>query len=141
MTASEPNALADTRATLEAASAGLLYTSEGDHPFDFFVLPGASAAWPLTAEQVRARLDRAEDEPAREITLDRFFQGHIENADPNDPAGQALVPRFQALKDALTDRLDDVRVFRIGQVEIDCYALGRTRSGEVAGLHTVAIET
>lgn len=131
----------DTRSTLQEAAAGLLYMSEGDHPFDFVVLPGEPDEWPLTAEQVRARLGHEADEPTREITLDRFFRAQIENADPNDPTGQALVPRFQALKDALRDQLSELRVFRIGEVEIDCYLLGRTQAGEIAGLHTVAIET
>lgn len=125
------------RARLEAAAEGLVYLSEGDAPFEFVELGAADA---LTPESF-AVLAGAPGAPVEEISLDRFFAGHIEASDPGDPTAQSLVPRYRALRDALRETLADVRVFRLGRLELRCYAVGRTPAGTVAGLVTTAWET
>jgi hypothetical protein len=41
----------------------------------------------------------------------------------------------------LSARLRDVRVYRLGKIEIQCYIVGLDGAGSLAGLKTVAIET
>ena len=126
------------RARLERAAEGLVYTSEGDAPFEWVELGPAQA---LTPEGFHGLAGAAPGTRVEEVSLDRFFAGHIEESDPADPAAQALRERYQALREALRDSLAEVRVFRVGEVEIRCYIVGRTPRGTVAGLATMAWET
>jgi hypothetical protein len=130
----------DVRGRLEAAAEGLLFLSESESPFEFEELPGDAPA-ELTPDAVRAALGEPEGTPVAELTLDRLLAGHIEEADPADPVAQEQVAGFRALKQALTTHLADVRVFRVGDVQVRYHALGRTPDGKVAGLAASALET
>lgn len=127
------------RERLEAAADGLLFLSEMDAPFEYVELPGIPAG-EVTPEAVASALGS----PGAHVetrSLDDFLAGHIDQADPADPVAQENVPRFRALKAALTEILSDVQVFRVGEVEVRYYAIGRTEDGRVAGLTTCALET
>ena len=126
-----------TRARLEAAAEGLVYLSEGDAPFEYVELGAAGALTP----QGFAALAGSPGAPVEEVPLERFFAGHIEESDPGDATAQSLVPRYRALREALRETLAEVRVFRVGQMELRCYAVGRTPEGTIAGLATTAWET
>jgi hypothetical protein len=128
------------RHRLTQAAERLLYTSESDRPFEPFALAGGGAGWPYGVEEFARRIGRG-DGPMEERTLDNFLARHIERADPADAVMQGLRPRFEALKAALASSLRDVRVFRLGEVEVDCFAVGDDGAGNLAGLHTVAVET
>ena len=131
----------DLRARLEAAAAGLVYTSESDRPFDFFVLPGGAAGWPYGVEEFARRAGLGGADRPEERTLDRFFAPHIENTDPYDTRAQEIRPRYEALKKLMRRSLGEVRVFRMGRIEVQCWAVGDDGRGNLAGLHTVAVET
>ena len=126
---------------LEEAAKGLLYTSESDRPFDPFALPRGGEGWPYGVEEFARRISAPAGAAREERSLDDFLARHIERADPADAVMQGLKPRFEALRAELTSSLRDVRVFRIGSVEVDCYAVGADGAGNLAGLHTVAVET
>jgi hypothetical protein len=137
---SENAAERGVRARLEAAADGLLFISESESPFEYVELPGG-ASRALTPDAVRAALGEPRTTPVAELTLDRFLAGHIEEADPADPVSQANVARFRALRRALTDTLAEVKVFRVGEVQVRYYALGRAPDGSAAGLVASALET
>lgn len=124
-----------------ALTEGLLYTSESDRPFEWFELAGGAAGWPYAADEFARRIGVAGGTQVEEVTLDRFFARHIELTSPQDAQAQAIRPRYEALKAAVARTLREVRVFRIGRIEIDCYAVGDDGSGALAGLRTVSIET
>ncbi|HEV2735639.1 MAG TPA: nuclease A inhibitor family protein [Longimicrobiaceae bacterium] len=128
------------RERLEAAAEGLLFISESESPFEFEELPGDAPA-ELTPDAVRAALGEPDGTPVAELTLDRFLAGHVEEADPADPVAQENAGRFRALKQALTESLADVRVFRVGDAQVRYHALGRTPAGRIAGLAASALET
>jgi len=130
------------RRRLETAAEGLVYSSEGDHPFHYLELGLAADGWPPSpaafAEMVAAR----RGEQVEEIELHEFLARHVERVDPLDSAAQALRPRYDALRHTLRRELEDLRVFRVGQVRVRCYALGvDPATGRVVGLETLAIET
>jgi hypothetical protein len=130
------------REQLEAAAAGLVYSSESDRPFEFFSLPlppGDDGA--LTAERFARLVGAPIDAPTGERTLDAFFARHLERSDPYDAEAQRLRPRYERLKKTLSELLRDVRVFRVGRTEVRCYVVGRDAAGGLAGLTTVAVET
>jgi hypothetical protein len=70
-----------------------------------------------------------------------FFNRHTATSDPYDTAAQRIRPRYENLVSLLERRLRDVKVYRLGKTEIDCYALGLDDQGNLAGLKTVAVET
>jgi hypothetical protein len=129
------------RARLEKAAEGLVFSSESDRPFEPFELPGGGAGWPYGVEEFARRIGAPVDAPLEERSLYRLLGQHIELTDPHDTQSQALRPRYEALRELLASGLRDVRVFRIGRVEVDCYAVGEDGAGNLAGLHTVAVET
>ncbi|HLL45076.1 MAG TPA: nuclease A inhibitor family protein [Longimicrobiaceae bacterium] len=128
------------RERLEAAAEGLLFISESESPFEYVELPGDGPA-ELTPDVARTALGEPEGTPVAELTLDRLLAGHIEEADPADPVAQENVGRFRALKQVLTESLADIRVFRVGDVQVRYHALGRTPDGKLAGLAASALET
>jgi hypothetical protein len=129
------------REKLAQASEGLTYTSESDRPFEPFALPGGAAGWPYGVEEFARRIGAPANAPKEERSLQQFFAPHIERTDPYDTQSQALRPRYEALRAALAATLREVRVFRVGSVEVDCYAVGDDGAGNLAGLRTVAVET
>lgn len=129
-----------TRRRLERASAGLLYTSESDVPFDYVFFP-ANASAPLAESAFRAAAGVPADSLVEERSLDDFFARHIERVDPNDAAAVALVPRYRALKRTIRASVRGARVFRVGRIAIRCYVVGVDARGNVVGLATTAIET
>ena len=129
------------RERLEGASHDLLYTSESDRPFEWFFLAGGGEGWPYGVEELARRIGAAPGEELGERTLESFFARHIEKADPADDVMQRLRPRFEALREMLRRSLGDARVFRVGSVEVKCYAVGADGEGNLAGLFTVSVET
>ena len=76
----------------------------------------------------------------RELSLDELFARHIDRAHPSE--AQRLATRYEALRDAIRESLDDVRVVRHGRTEVRCLVLGNDpATGEVAGVETLAMET
>lgn len=130
----------EVRERLERASEGLLYLSEDEAPFRFFHLP-FPAEEPLDRERFAARLEVPAGTRVEERSLESFLAGQIEESDPADPVAQGQVERFRALREALRETLGEARVFRVGEVEIRCYLVGRGPRGEVMGLETRALET
>ena len=49
--------------------------------------------------------------------------------------------KFQKLIKTLKDTLDDIRVYRVGEVEKDVYIVGKTKGGGWAGLKSKVVET
>ena len=131
----------ELRGEVMAAAEGLVYTSESDRPFEWFELAGGAAGWPYGADEFARKIGAAAGAPVEERTLDRFFKPHIETVDPLDTRAQEIRPRYEALKKLLATRLREVRVFRVGRIEIDCYVVGDDGRGNLAGVRTVAVET
>ncbi|MEJ7718866.1 MAG: nuclease A inhibitor family protein [Thermoleophilaceae bacterium] len=95
----------------------------------------------ISAEQFARLVGAPPGTPAGERDLDAFLARHLERSDPYDTEAQRLRPRYEQLKTALRTTLADVRVFRVGAVEVRCYIVGRTPNNSLAGLVTTAVET
>lgn len=129
------------RRSLEEAAAGLVYSSEGDHPFEFVFVSLSAEDARLTAEAVAALLGAPPHAAVREVELDDFFSHHIETSDPYDVRAQQIRPRYERLKTLLRESLRVVRVVRVGETSVRCYVVGRDTNGNLAGLATTAVET
>ncbi len=153
------SALSEVKAKLEAATDGLLMPSETDAKFKFLTGTQLNGA-PITADLVRAQFSAQHDaaiadlmwmDPSQ-IPLSTHTRVEERNAndflnrlaidhDPSDPESTARAARFAAFKTAIDSQLTDVKVFRFGDNSLSTFIVGRTRTGELAGLLTGQVET
>jgi hypothetical protein len=72
--------------------------------------------------------------PLRETPPEKFFEELSEGNEESED-------QVKALRKAMMTRMEDVRCYRVGEVEIEVYLLGKDDSGEVWGLQTLSVET
>ncbi len=126
--------------TLTEAARDLLYPSESDYPFEYFAWD-LSEGNPLTDAQVRKYTDRGADTPVKEVPFADFFDRLTQVKDWYGDEEKRTAEQFATLRDKLGQLLADLRVFRVGTVEIDVYIVGKSPSGKWVGLRTKSVET
>ena len=126
------------RERIERAAEGLVYSPTARRPFEFRRFSGIAIPVTQLSATELASLAGARGAEVQELTLDAFLARHIERAAPNDAESQLHAARFAALRDAILDALEDVRVVRHHGLEVRCLVLGNDpSSGEIAGVETV----
>jgi hypothetical protein len=118
----------DELQAITTASAGLMYPSETDAPFEPFcwTTPAGGSARSQVAAHAR------KGQTIQEVPLNDFF-AELDDSDDAD--------RFRTLRQVMESQLAGLKIFRLGQIKIDVYLIGKTRSGAWAGLHTISVET
>jgi hypothetical protein len=107
---------------LREATRGLTYMSESDYPFEVF---DWGAAEP-TPEFLRALDGSDADAPIETRTSAEFFRA---------------ANSFQTLRRLLEENLSDLKVYRVGAINIPVYVVGRSASGSWLGVSTRVVET
>lgn len=123
---------------LRKASEGLLFMSESDYPLEVVRL-GAGAE--VTHALLRKLSGKGGDAPVREQTVDEFFRVAAAEADWKPEKELESARKYKALVRLLKERLGGAKVYRVGEIEIDAYVLGRGKDGELMGLKTTLVET
>jgi hypothetical protein len=115
---------------------GLLYMSESDAPINYFELgkEGARKWPPATAAQFLEMIGEEPDTPVRETPPEKFFEELSEGNEESEG-------RVKALRKAMMTQMEDVRCYRVGEIEIEIYLLGKNDSDKVCGLQTLSVET
>lgn len=130
------------RTLLTEAAEDLYYPSESDEPFEYVELTFPPEAEPLSERSVGEFLGRKPFNQAEEISLEEFFEPVTTVEDWYEAEDQQVIDQYFRLKDLLQSNLTDVRVFRVGQVEIDVYVIGKTDvEGQYVGVKTKVTET
>jgi len=122
--------------TLTQASQGLLMPSESEYPFDVLSWEDAE----LTSEKILELTHYPPATSIEEVDLDYFFRNVATEKDWHDSIQKKNVAKFQNLVQVIKDNLAEIRVYRIGTIEISIYIVGKTNDG-VAALATKVIET
>lgn len=122
--------------TLTQASQGLLMPSESEYPFEVFIWEGAE----LTSEKILELTNYPPATSIEEVELDYFFRNVATEKDWHDNIQKENVAKFQNLVQVIKDNLAEIRVYRIGTIEVNVYIVGKTNDG-LAGLATKVIET
>lgn len=130
-----PDALEEA---LAAAAKDLLFTSESEAPIEIYKWPLASEPTP---EALLASLGRPADTRVETSTVDAEIAPFTTTPPGVDDVEKALAARFQTLLDTLKQGLTDLRVYRVGRVDIDMYILGRAPTGAWLGYTTHVVET
>jgi hypothetical protein len=123
--------------TIKAAAEGLLFPSESDFPIEPFFFGDQEP----TPEAIRKQLGLAPDVPVEETTLASFFEGLTETSEDASHEQQACTDRFRTLQRVLETSLEDVRVYRVGTIDIEVIVVGRHPSGAWLGVRTNVVET
>lgn len=98
------------------AAGGLLYPSESDQPF----------------EPVRWKDRPKFDGDVHEQSLEEFF-AELEKSEEAE--------KWRNLRNVIQTRLSPVNVYRVGEVRVDIFIVGKTRQGSWVGLRTQSVET
>ena len=112
---------------LAEACEGLTYISETDAAVEPIVLPASDG------EPFGRRAERSgEEEFFDRLTREREWHG---------PDERERSRAFARLRGTMHENLTDITVYRVGEIRIEIYVLGRTRDGTIAGVRTRAVET
>jgi len=122
---------------LREATRGLTFMSESDYPFECF---NWGAAEP-THEFLRGLTGEASDVPVETTTAANFFRVAASEAEWKNAEQLTAARRFQRLLRLLEQNLTDLRVYRVGAVNIPVYVAGRGASGNWLGVSTRVVET
>ncbi|MEH2272275.1 MAG: nuclease A inhibitor family protein [Nostoc sp.] len=124
---------------LKQSSADLLMMSESDYPFEVFLW--TAQANNLTTQKLLQLTDHPQDSSVEEVALDYLFRNCASEQEWHDEQQKQNVKKFQTLVQTLKDNLNEIKVYRIGTIDIDVYIIGKTSSGDIAGLSTKVVET
>jgi hypothetical protein len=133
------NDLAEVLNRLKEASQGLLWISESEAPFEVFVWEN-EAQEELSDRTLLHHLDRT-NTPIETQDFDAFFATATQVQDWQNEEERAIARQYQQLVIALKQHLRDLKVYRMGEVNLDLYILGKTEAGHITGLATQAVET
>jgi Nuclease A inhibitor-like protein len=118
---------------LKQTTIDLLWVSESDYPFQIVV-------W--SDKAIDSRLfPTCPNEDIQVISLDDFFAPALRVEDWYEEEELATVDRYKLLLQTIDSSLSEIRVFRLGEIEVDVYIVGKTPDGDVIGLQTTIVET
>ncbi|HEX6185961.1 MAG TPA: nuclease A inhibitor family protein [Pyrinomonadaceae bacterium] len=122
---------------LKEATRGLTFMSESDYPVEVFDWGKAEP----TPEFLRGLDGSVADAPVETRTAAEFFRAATSEPDWKGADELAVAKRFQALLRLLEENLSDLKVFRVGTINIPVYVAGRSASGSWLGVSTRVVET
>jgi hypothetical protein len=126
-------------AELARAAEGLWYMSESDYPLEPVRLEGPEEP---SHERLRELAGKDPDAPVETRSLEEFF---ADRAAARQPPANSSAPAspgsFHAVLQTLRGNLSDIRIYRVGEINIPVYVLGRAASGNWLGLSTRVVET
>jgi len=127
-------------AELEKASKGLLFQSESDYPLKPFLWEG-KASDKFTAQDLLNLQGYPPNTPLKTTAFARFFQPAVKEEGWHNAEDRATAKRFQELVKTLKTLLSGITVYKVGGTEQDVYIVGKTKTGDLAGLSTKVVET
>lgn len=123
---------------IKTAVASLYYMSETDAEVLPFVGKQAKV---VTADEIRNQTKAAPDAPVEEKDFEEFFNRLTTMQDWFGDEEKATAQKFTDLKNLLEANLKDLKVFKIGKIQIDIYVVGLDAKNNLTGIQTKAVET
>jgi len=123
---------------LQQSSSSLLMCSESDYPFEIVLWEDENL---ITPDIILQRGGYPQSTIVETTSLNDFFGNCAFPQDWHNQTQKEQVHKFQNLINVLNRYLQDIQVFRIGEISIDVFILGKTDNNNIAGLKTTVIET
>jgi hypothetical protein len=120
------------------ASEGLYYISETDAEISPFTGTKADA---VTKENLLSQTANKPDAPVEERDFTDFFTRLTKIQDWFGDEEKQTAAKFARLKELLESNLKNLKVFKVGRIEIDVYIVGLDSESRLAGVKTKAVET
>jgi Nuclease A inhibitor-like protein len=125
-----------TKEHFDQLSEGLLYMSETDAPLTYYELvPKKSQQWPpATVGQFLQLIGEDPAAPVEKLAPEKFFRDLR-------PGNEDREDQVAALRKAMTEELKSLEGFRVGEIQIKIFVLGKGDTEKVCGLQTLSVET
>jgi len=123
---------------LEQATAGLLFMSEADYPFE---IVNWGAMNEIDFDYLRGLAGVARDAPVQVVSEEKFFATAVSEPKWKAEDELAIARRYQALLRLLKENMEDLKVYKVGEIDIAVYIVGKDESGNRVGLSTRVVET
>jgi hypothetical protein len=81
------------------------------------------------------------DAPVEGLDVRAFFARLTRTEGWHDDAQRAQAKKFLELQTLLEENLRDLKVFKVGRIRLDIYAVGLDVDGNLLGIKTRAVET
>lgn len=123
---------------LEQATVGLLFMSEADYPFE---IVRWSALNEIDFDYLRRQAGAAPAAPVQVVSPEKFFGMAVSEPQWKGEQELLIARRYQALLRLLKENLLNLKVYRVGEINIAVYIVGKAASGDWVGLSTRVVET
>lgn len=128
----------DFAAQIKRITNDLYYISETDAEVAPFA---GKEAEDVNAETILNQIEKPLDSPVEEKEFAAFFARLTETQDWFGDEEKATTRKFIDLKNLLEQNLKDLKVFKIGKVQLDIYVVGLDAENKLTGIQTKAVET
>ncbi|MGF1675971.1 MAG: nuclease A inhibitor family protein [Rivularia sp. (in: cyanobacteria)] len=125
---------------LKSLSQNLVWMSESDYPFDVFLWSNQELK-EFNIHNLLEKTNHSLEAPIKILQIDNFFQSATTEKEWYDDEERETAKKYQTLLETLKQNLENIQVYKIGEVEIDVYIVGQIKSGDWVGLSTKAVET
>jgi hypothetical protein len=122
---------------LRDATRGLLFMSESDYPLEVFKWGSAEP----TLEFLRGLAGKDSSAPVETQEAGEFFRAAASEPEWKGESELAVARRYKALLRLLESNLSDLKVYRVGLIDMNVYVAGRAPSGNWLGVSTRVVET
>jgi hypothetical protein len=123
---------------IKTAANGLQFMSESDYPLELVVLKSSAEG---IENEIRSLSGKGTGDAVEKQDLDYFFRNHVKTFSPDNKEETDRAARFVQLVKTLRTNLTDIKVYRLGSVQVDAFIIGILKDGRYAGLRTKLIET
>ncbi len=123
---------------LERAAEGILFMSEADYPFETLYWKGLSE---ISPKFLRSLTGHSDSSPIEIVSLDDFFRVALSEESWRSEEDRQAAGKYSNLVRILKDDLDVAKVYRVGEINIPVYIVGRNRTGNWLGVATRVVET
>jgi hypothetical protein len=128
----------ELKSSLSEALQGLIYISETDAEITPFE---GGPAGEVTAASLLAQAGAAGDSAVEVRGFEEIFGRLTRVYEGGSEEQAATAGRFAALKSLLEQNLRDLKVFKVGKIQVDVYIVGLDAEGNLSGVKTKAVET
>jgi hypothetical protein len=123
---------------LREATRALLFMSESDYPLEVFRWDDVVE---VTPEYLRGLAGRDASAPVETMSAGEFFRSATSEPEWKSEAELATARKFKALVQLLEEGLEELKVYRVGKINMPVYVVGRTPAGSWMGVTTRVVET